>query len=212
MTSSSKEHWNKVYTNNPITQLGWYEAQSFPSVQLIERCAVPKHYPIIDIGSGTSTLISDLLELGYQNLYPIDISDVALEKAKAVLGKERAAQVHWIVDDITNPSSVLQLQNAAVWHDRAVFHFLTEEQHRQTYHSLLQQIVMPGGFVIMATFAMGGATKCSGLPVQRYSAESLSEFFGDGFRLVESSDYTYQMPSGELRPYVYTRFQKTQAL
>lgn len=212
MTSSSKEHWNKVYTNNPITQLGWYEAQSFPSVQLIERCAVPKHYPIIDIGSGTSTLISDLLELGYQNLYPIDISDVALEKAKAVLGKERAAQVHWIVDDITNPSSVLQLQNAAVWHDRAVFHFLTEEQHRQTYHSLLQKIVMPGGFVIMATFAMDGATKCSGLPVQRYSAESLSEFFGDEFRLVESSNYTYQMPSGELRPYVYTRFQKTQAL
>ena len=94
MTLSSKEHWNKVYTNNSITQLGWYEAQSFPSVQLIERCAVPKHYPIVDIGSGTSTLISDLLELGYQNLYPIDISDVALEKAKALLDKERAAQVH----------------------------------------------------------------------------------------------------------------------
>jgi SAM-dependent methyltransferase len=212
MTSSSKEHWNKVYTNNPTTQLGWYETHAFPSVQLIERCAVPKHYPIIDIGSGTSTLISDLLELGYQNLYPIDISDVALEKAKAVLGKERAAQVHWMVDDIINPSAALQLQNVAIWHDRAVFHFLTEEQHRQTYHSLLQKIVMPGGFVIMATFAMDGATKCSGLPVQRYSAESLSEFFGDGFRLVESSDYTYQMPSGELRPYVYTLFQKTQAL
>ena len=212
MTSSSKEHWNKVYTNNPVTQLGWYEAQSFPSIQLIERCAVPKHYPIIDIGSGTSTLISDLLELGYQNLYPIDISDVALEKAKVVLGKERAAQVHWVVDDITNPSTVLQLQNAAVWHDRAVFHFLTEEQHRQTYHSLLQKIVSPGGFVIMATFAMDGATTCSGLPVQRYNAESLSEFFGDGFRLVESSDYTYHMPSGDLRPYVYTRFQKIQAL
>ena len=212
MTPSSKEHWNKVYTNNPITQLGWYEAQSFPSVQLIERCAVPKHYPIVDIGSGTSTLISDLFELGYQNLYPIDISDVALEKAKALLDKERAAQVHWIVDDITNPSTVLQLQNAAVWHDRAVFHFLTEEQHRQTYHSLLQKIVMPGGFVIMATFALDGATKCSGLPVQRYSAESLSEFFGYGFRIIESSNYTYQMPSGELRPYVYTRFQKTQAL
>ena len=212
MTSSLKEHWNKIYTNNPITQLGWYEAKPFPSVQLIERCAVPKHYPIVDIGSGKSTLISDLLELGYKNLYPIDISEVALEKAKSLLDKERAAQVHWIVDDITNPSTILQLQNAAVWHDRAVFHFLTEEQHRQTYHSLLQKIVMPGGFVIMATFAMDGATICSGLPVQRYSAESLSEFFGDGFRLVESSDYTYRMPSGDLRPYVYTRFQKIQAL
>ncbi len=211
--TSSKEHWNKIYTNNPITQLGWYEDKSFSSVHLIERCAVPKHYPIVDIGSGISTLIFDLLELGYQNLYAIDISDVALEKAKTLLDKERAAQVHWIVDDITNPSTVLQqLQNIAIWHDRAVFHFLTEEQHRQTYHSLLQKIVMPGGFVIMATFAMHGATKCSGLPVQRYSTESLSEFFGDGFRLVESSDYTYRMPSGDLRPYVYTRFQKIQAL
>ena len=207
-----KEHWNKIYTNNPITQLGWYEAKPFPSAQLIERCAVPKHYPIVDIGSGASTLIPHLLELGYQNLYAIDISDVALEKAKAVLGKDRAAQVHWIVDDITNPSTVLQLENAAVWHDRAVFHFLTEEQHRQMYHSVLQNVVMPEGYVIMATFAMDGATKCSGLPVQRYSTESLGEFLGDGFRLVESLDYTYRMPSGDLRPYVYALFQKIQAV
>ncbi len=208
MTSTLKEHWNKIYTQNPITQLGWYETKAFPSLQFIERCAVPKHYPIVDIGSGTSPLISELLELGYQAIYPVDISEVALEKAISLLGKDRAAQVHWIVDDITNPTAVLQLQNAAVWHDRAVFHFLTEEQHRQTYHSLLQKILMPGGFVIMATFGLDGATKCSGLPVQRYSAESLSEFFGEGFRLVESSDYTYRMPSGGLRPYVYARFQK----
>ena len=207
-----KEHWNKIYTNNSITRLGWYEARPFPSVQLIERCAVPKHYPVVDIGSGTSTLISHLLELGYQNLYAIDISDVALEKAKALLEKERAAQVNWIVDDIINPSAVLQLQNVAVWHDRAVFHFLTEEPHRQTYRSVLQNVVMPGGFVIMATFAMDGATKCSGLPVQRYSAERLCEFFGEGFRLVESLDYTYRMPSGDLRPYIYARFQKIQVL
>jgi SAM-dependent methyltransferase len=212
ITSSLKEHWNKVYSHNALTQLGWYEAQSFPSLQLIERCAVPRHYPIVDIGSGTSTLISELLELGYQNLYPIDISDIALDKAKALLDKERAAQVHWIVDDVTNPSTILQIQNAAVWHDRAMFHFLTEEQHRQTYRSLLQKIVMPGGFVILATFAMDGASKCSGLPVQRYNAESLSEFFRDGFRLVESSDYAYYMPSGDLRPYIYARFQKIQAL
>jgi len=211
MTSSLKEHWNKIYTNNPITQLGWYEAKPFPSVQLIERCAVPKHSPIVDIGSGTTTLISNLLELGYQNLYAIDISDIALKKAKALLEKERVTQVHWMVDDIINPSAVLQLQNIAIWHDRAVFHFLTEEHHRQTYHSVLQKVVMPGGFIIMATFAMDGATKCSGLPVQRYSVESLGEFFGDGFKFVESLDYTYQMPSGDLRPYVYARFQKIQA-
>jgi EEF1A lysine methyltransferase 2 len=208
MTSSLKEHWNKKYVDSPITQLGWYESKSSPSIQLIENCAVPKYSTIVDVGSGATTLTASLLELGYRNLYAIDISDVALEKAKALLNKEQATQVHWLVEDITNPSDTLQLQNVAVWHDRAVFHFLTEEQHRQTYHSLLQKIVMSGGFVIMATFAMNGATKCSGLPVQRYSTESLSEFLGDGFKLIESLEYTYQMPSGDLRPYVYTRFQK----
>lgn len=211
MTSSSKEHWNKVYANSPVTQLGWYEAQSIPSIQLIERCAIPRHQPVVDVGSGTSTLISSLLELGYQNIYALDISEVALENAKALLGKERAAQVHWVEDDIANPSAALQLQNVAVWHDRAVFHFLTEEQHRQTYRSLIQKTVMPGGYVIMATFSLEGALKCSGLPVQRYSVESLSEFFGDGFSLVESLGYTYQTPSGDVRPYVYARFQKTLA-
>jgi len=208
MTSSSKEHWNEKYTDTPITQLGWYELKSTPSIQLIENCAVSRSSAIVDVGSGTSTLIAGLLGLGYQNLYAIDISDVALGKAQALLNKEQAAHVNWLVEDITNPSDLLHLQNFAVWHDRAVFHFLTEEQQRQTYHSLLQKTVMPGGFVIMATFAMEGATKCSGLPVQRYSADSLGNFLGVEFKLLENLDYTYQMPSGDLRPYVYARFQK----
>lgn len=212
MTSPLKEHWNSKYTNDPITQLGWYKSRSFPSIQLIEQCAVPRDSQIVDVGSGTSILIFNLLELGYHNLYAIDISDVALEKAKTLLNKEQAAQVQWMVDDITNPAAALQLQNIAVWHDRAVFHFLTEEQHRRTYHSLLQKVVMPGGFIVTATFSLDGAEKCSGLPVQRYSVESLCEFFGDGFSLVESLDYTYRMPSGDLRPYVYARFQKLKTI
>lgn len=203
-----RDHWNKKYTNTPITQLGWYESKPQPSLQLIENCAVSKAAVIVDVGSGASALIADLLELGYQNLYAVDISDVALEKAKGLLGREQVDQVHWVVDDITNPSDVLQIQNVKVWHDRAVFHFLTEELHRQIYYSLLQKLIMPGGFVIMAAFAPSGATMCSGLPVQRYSAEDLSAFLGSDFKLIESLDYTYQMPSGDLRPYVYTRFQK----
>jgi SAM-dependent methyltransferase len=210
MATLLKDHWNKKYADTPLTQLGWYESKSMPSVQLIENCAVPKHSPIIDVGSGTSTLIANLLELGYQNLFAIDISDVALEKAKTLLNKEQATQVHWMVDDITNPSSVLQLQNFAVWHDRAVFHFFTEEQNRQTYRSLVQKVVMPGGFVVIATFAPAGATHCTGLPVQRYSVDGLCEFFGDEFKLVESLDFIYKMPSGDVRPYVYARFQKIQ--
>lgn len=208
MTSSLKKHWNKKYTDSPITQLGWYESKSLPSIQLIENCAVPKLSTILDVGSGATTLISSLLELGYQNLYAVDISEIALEKAKALLSREQATQVHWLVEDITSPSTLLQLRNVAVWHDRAVFHFLTDDKDWRAYHSLVQKIVITGGFVIMATFAMNGAKKCSGLPVQRYSAESLSEFLGDGFKLIESMDYMYQMPAGDLRPYVYTRFQK----
>ena len=204
-----KDHWNKRYTDTPVTQLGWYEPKSVPSIQLIERCAVSKDSVILDIGSGISALIANLLELGYSNLYAVDISDVALEKAKSRLTKESANQVHWMVADITDPSALLQIQNVMVWHDRAVLHFLTDQQQRQTYHSVLQNKVMPGGFVIIAAFALDGATRCSGLPVQRYSAETLSEYLGDNFKLLESFNYRYQMPSGDWRPYVYARFQKT---
>ncbi|MBK7318758.1 class I SAM-dependent methyltransferase [Candidatus Villigracilis affinis] len=206
--ASLKDHWNKKYTDTPIAQLGWYESKSQPSLQLIENCAVLKDAIVVDVGSGASALIANLLELGYQNLYAVDISDVALEKAKALLDQEQAARVHWIVDDITNPSAVLQIQNVKIWHDRAVFHFLTEEQDRQTYKAILEKTVMSDGYVIMAAFALNGATICSGLPVQRHSVESLREFFGDGFNLIESLDYTFHNPSGDTRPYVYTRFQK----
>jgi len=212
MASFVQDHWNKIYTHTPMTQLGWYESRSLPSLQLIEDCAISKDSPIADVGSGMSSLIPNLLELGYQNLIAIDISDVAIGKAKTLLSKEQAAQVHWMVDDITNPSAVLRLQNIAVWHDRAVFHFLTEERDQQTYRSAAQKAIMPGGFLVIATFALEGAARCSGLPVQRYRADSLGEFFGDEFKLLESLDFTYKMPSGDVRPYVYARFQKTQAV
>jgi EEF1A lysine methyltransferase 2 len=208
MTSSKKEHWNKKYADSPITQLGWYEPKPLPSMQLIENCAVPKNSPIIDIGSGTSTLISNLLGRGYESIIAVDISDVALEKAKALLRKEQKTKVDWIVDDIANPTSTHLLHNVAIWHDRAVFHFLVDEHDRQSYLSVVEKVVMKSGFVVIATFAMEGATHCSGLPVKRYSAESLSGFFGNAFRLIENFDYVYKMPSGDLRPYVYARFQK----
>ena len=207
--TSLKDHWNKKYASTPITQLGWYESISEPSLQLIANCAASKDSVIVDIGSGISVLIANLIDIGYENLYAVDISDVALEKAKTLLSQKQAAQVHWVVDDITHPAAVLQIHNVKVWHDRAVFHFLTEEQDRQTYKTILQETVMSGGFVIMSAFALNGATMCSGLPVQRHSVESLLEFLGDEFTLVESLDYTYHMPSGDLRPYVYTRFQKS---
>ncbi len=208
MTSFVRDHWNRKYTETPLTELGWYEPDPAPSVKCIENSGVPKHSLIADIGSGASTLIPTLLALGYQNIYALDISDVALEKARSLLAKEQAEQVHWLVEDVTNPSAVFQNLKISIWHDRAVFHFLSEERHRQAYYSLLQKTLMPGGYVIIATFALNGATKCSGLPVQRYDAESLAKFLGEGFTPIESFEYLYRMPSGDTRPYVYARFQK----
>lgn len=203
-----EDHWNRIYARSPITQLGWYEPVATLSVGLIEQCGVSKQFPIVDIGSGASSLVANLLALGYTNLYAVDISAVALEKAQNLLTAEQAAKVHWLVDDITSPTTSRQLENIAVWHDRAMLHFLIDDTHRQTYHSLLNNAVMPGGFVILAAFALEGAEKCSGLPVQRYSAAGLGAFLGSGFRLIEHLDYLYRMPSGDTRPYVYARFQK----
>lgn len=210
MTFSLREHWNAIYTRTPVERLGWYEAEPTPSIELIERCAIPRQSPLIDIGSGASTLIPRLIELGYQNLYAVDISEVALDKARAQLGEELARRVNWQVEDITRPSGLLQVQNAALWHDRAVFHFLTEEADRQRYHAALEKCLAPGGYVILAAFALDGAEMCSGLPVQRHSAESLDEFLGSDYQRVESLNYTYRMPSGDLRPYVYARFLRRQ--
>ncbi|MBT3337302.1 MAG: class I SAM-dependent methyltransferase [Anaerolineae bacterium] len=209
METSQKEHWNEIYAKKANTELGWYEAKSSPSIELIEGCSLPKESRIVDIGSGTSILISNLLALGYQNIHAVDISNVALQKARTLLGgEEESARVNWIVDDITNPSAVLELDNVALWHDRAVFHFLTDENDQKIYRSTIEKMLMPSGFLVMATFALSGAEKCSGLSVQRYSVKSLKDFFGDGFKLIESLEHIYEMPSGDLRPFTYVCFQK----
>ncbi len=208
MNKSLKEHWDAKYSDTPIVKLGWYETNSIPSVQLIENCAVTKASSIADIGSGTTSLVANLLDLGYQNIFAIDISKVALEKAKDLLTNEQETRVHWVIDDITNPSSVFRLPRVAVWHDRAVFHFLINEQDKQTYRSVLDKMLMPCGFIVVATFALEGAAYCSGLPVQRYDVDGLCEFFGKEYNLVESLEHTYKMPSGNTRPYIYARFQK----
>ena len=203
-TMNRKQHWESVYTDKSPLDVSWYQTEPRLSLELISATGARRDAPILDVGGGASVLVDRLLDAGYTQLSVLDISSRALDHARRRLGP-RATQVEWIEADITQfvPPRVYQ-----VWHDRAVFHFLTEEQDRQTYKTILQKTVMSGGFVIMSAFALNGATMCSGLPVQRHSMESLHEFLGDEFKLVESLDYTYHMPSGDLRPYVYARFQK----
>jgi len=208
MKNSTKEHWNTVYASKPVQQLGWYETEPTISLEMIESCGIEKSDPILDVGAGATTLIDALLQRNFTNITALDISAAALEKLRIRLGEAQAAQVNWLVANITNPADTAGLQDFVLWHDRAMLHFLTDEVTRQAYRTTLEQALRPGGFAIIAAFAKEGATQCSGLDVQRYDAQSLSAFLGPTFELKESRALTYQMPSGDLRPYVYTRFQK----
>lgn len=208
MTYDIKEHWNTVYSSNPEDQLGWYEAVPKVSLDLIKHCALAKSDPILDVGSGNTLLVDYLIHQNYSNLLALDISEVALEKMRLRLGKENASHVHILVDDITAPVAVLNLQDIALWHDRALLHFLTDDQQRQTYRSVLEKVLRPDGYVIIAAFAKDGADKCSGLDVHRYDEANLADLLGDAFEQKESIRYRYQMPSGVIRPYIYVRFQR----
>jgi len=207
MNNSMKKHWDEIYTWLETDELGWYEKIPEPSIKLLTKCRISKDESILDVGAGASTFIDYLINQGFKNVIATDISETALNKLKERLGK-KASIVRWIVDDITRPIHIRDLRDIAVWHDRAVLHFLLEEKQQQTYLSTLKKVIKKGGYVIIAVFSLKGAKKCSGLDVKNYDQNMLATFLGDDFNLIEYFDYTYYMPSGEPRPYIYTLFQK----
>lgn len=196
----TKTHWEKVYTTKEPETVSWYRAHLETSVALIERAAHSRSASIIDIGAGESTLVDDLVARRYQNISVLDVSQTALDVTKKRLGP-LAPQIKWIVADITQ----VELEPLAydVWHDRAVFHFLTSIEQRATYVRNVAHAVKPGGHVIVSTFGPKGPTKCSGLEVMRYDAESLHNEFGLRFRLVESSKEIHQTPFGTSQQFLY---------
>lgn len=202
-----KKHWECIYDSREINQLGWYEETPKQSLELFDKCKLDKNELILDVGSGASLFVDNLINRGYRNIVATDISKTALEKLKGRLGKN-ASLVKWIVDDLTQPKHLQELKNVAVWHDRAVLHFLTKESERKTYLSTLLRAVKKGGYVIIAAFSLQGACKCSGLDVRRYDQNMLKKFLGDEFKLLQHFNYLYHMPSGNVRPYVYTLFQR----
>ncbi len=202
-----KKHWDRAYEGKDIQKLSWFEPLPEKSLELIAKCNLAKDDKIIDVGSGTSTLMDALLDAGYKNITAVDISAAALQSSQQRLGPA-AKNIEWLVDDLTHPRHLTKIKNVALWHDRAVLHFLLQEKDRQTYRKTLLDIVKPGGHVIIAAFAIGGATKCSGLDLYNYDRESLVDFLGAGFKLLHSFNHTYTMPSGDERPYIYTHFVK----
>lgn len=200
-------HWDKAYLNSQNEKLGWYEEVPEETICLIEKCNLSADAVILNVGAGTTTLIEFLLLMGYENVIATDISETSLNKLKQNLGAEKD-KVEWIVDDLTRPTLLNRIDPVDLWVDRAVLHFFTGRQEKKTYFDLVRSKVKKGGFAIFAEFSLEGATKCSGLPVHRYSTEMLAENLGNEFELIGSFNHIYIMPSGSERPYVYTLFRK----
>ena len=197
---NTKNHWEHIYETKAPTQVSWYQEHAQYSLQFIQNAGVQKTDHIIDIGGGASTLVDDLVAEGFQHISILDVSGTALQLARQRLGA-RAGVVNWIEADITQVE--LPEQAYDLWHDRAVFHFLTQPADRQHYIENVRQAVRKGGHVIIATFAPDGPDHCSGLEVIRYSPERLHHEFGAGFELKESTRETHHTPFGTEQKFIY---------
>lgn len=199
MNAEAQSHWNRVYTTKAADAVSWYQARPRISLELIAAANLPVSAPIVDIGGGASELVDCLLDAGRTALTVLDISGAALDVARKRLGA-RAGCVRWIQADVREFAPP---QRYDLWHDRAVFHFLTDAAQRHAYVERVLQSVKPGGHVIVATFAEDGPDRCSGLPVMRYGADTLHAEFGAPFELLEHSRETHHTPGGAVQQFVY---------
>ena len=194
-----RQHWDSVYSNKAVDEVSWFQQHAASSLRLIKGCADTNAH-IIDVGGGASVLVDGLLDAGYRNLTVLDLAESALAASRARLG-ERAQSVQWIAADITRAE--LPAARYDVWHDRAVFHFLTDPADRARYVAQVLKSVKPGGHVIVATFGPGGPLQCSGLNVMRYAPDALHAEFGAPFRLLGHQTEIHHTPTGQEQEFVY---------
>jgi ubiquinone/menaquinone biosynthesis C-methylase UbiE len=197
---NQQEHWEQVYQTKQADAVSWFQQHATRSLELIRSVGASEAANIIDVGGGASTLVDDLLDAGFQQLSVLDLSASALAVAHKRLGT-RGDRVEWIAGDIRDVP--LPVQTYDIWHDRAVFHFLTEAADRAAYVRQVMRSVKPGGHVIVATFAPDGPEQCSGLPVARYAPDQLHGEFGPAFELLEHSSEAHQTPWGSVQHFVY---------
>jgi SAM-dependent methyltransferase len=208
MASESRQaHWENVYTRKGESEVSWFQENPAPSLELIAQAGATHASAIIDIGGGASRLVDNLIEKGFADVTVLDLSGAALDAAKARLG-DRAAQVHWVVADVTIWEPVKAYD---IWHDRAAFHFLTEESDRAAYVARLKRALKVGGHAIIATFAMDGPEKCSGLPVVRYDAASLGRTLGQIFKLAGTRRHEHATPWGSQQAFQFSVFRREAA-
>jgi 2-polyprenyl-3-methyl-5-hydroxy-6-metoxy-1,4-benzoquinol methylase len=205
--ASRKIHWETVYTSKAENEVSWFQERPAISLELIELVRPASDAAIIDIGGGASRLVDNLLARGASRLTVLDVSEAALEVAKARLG-ERASKVQWIAADVTKWHPP---QRYDIWHDRAAFHFLIDRADRAAYVAHLKEAVPPGGNAIIGTFAIDGPEKCSGLPVNHYDAAGLSRELGDGFALIHARRHDHATPWKSRQHFQFCVFRRTSA-
>lgn len=207
MTDDRKDHWQGVYSSKEVDAVSWYQPVPEASIDAVVKFGGTPRHSVIDIGGGASTLANELVQRGWQDVSVLDISSEALSVARQAMGAA-ADQVDWITSDITSWSPRRQYD---VWHDRAVFHFLTDISDRVSYREVLSKALLPGGLYIIATFALDGPEKCSGLPVQRYDAADLGKEFSDAFDLVADWRETHHTPFATEQHFTWCVFRKRES-
>lgn len=195
-----RTHWETVYQTKAPDAVSWYRPHLERSLELIKCSTNDRDASVIDVGGGEATLVDDLLNEGYRNVSVLDISETAIAMAKRRLG-DRANMVTWLASDITTAN--LPRHAYDVWHDRAVFHFLTEAEQKEAYVRQVSSSIKPGGYVIVATFGPEGPLKCSGLDVVRYDANTLHAVFGSDYRLIGSASELHNTPFGTTQQFLY---------
>ena len=201
---SRQAHWENVYTRKGEREVSWFQESPAPSLELIAEVGAPPDAAIIDVGGGASRLVDNLIAKEFRNITVLDLSASALEAAETRLG-ECSAKVHWIVADVT---SWEPQQAYDIWHDRAAFHFLTEASDRAAYIARLGQALKIGGHAIIATFALDGPDRCSGLPVVRYDAASLGRVLGAGVELIRTKRHEHATPWGSPQVFQFSVFRR----
>lgn len=203
---NTQAYWDNIYQLKSENQVGWFQAYPKTSMEFIELFDLPKTANIIDIGGGDSRFVDALLEQGFENIWVLDISVLAIEKAKLRLG-EKAESVHWIVSDITDFQPTVQYD---FWHDRAAFHFLTTEEKIKRYVALSTRYIKPKGIMILGTFSESGPAKCSGLEIKQYSESSLSSRFKSNFERIKCIHEAHLTPFNTTQDFLFCSFRKKQ--
>lgn len=200
-----EKHWENIYHTKETNELSWYQPNPATSLDFFQQFDIPKSARIIDIGGGDSYLVDHLLDLGYQDITVLDISESALEKAKLRLG-DHANKVKWIAADAV---TFKPTEKYDFWHDRAAFHFLTQEQDIENYIDNVQQSIKPNGILVIGTFSEQGPKKCSGIEIKQYSETTMTDQLSNYFEKIKCITVDHTTPSGTIQNFVFCSFRKS---